>query len=120
MLLPKYYSRNNNFGIQSKSLVDLTYKEWTFNIKNKPQFAKDPNSYNKRERNINKFGQFPIKEKKTSSPLSNFFLLLQKKKNISNKKNIDTNKAKKQMEKILTQVKLKNKWTLTGKKTKKP
>ena len=68
MLLPKYYSRNNNFGIQSKSLVDLTYKEWIFNIKNKAQFAKDPNSYNKPERNINEFGQFPIKEKKASSP----------------------------------------------------
>ena len=97
MLLPKYYSRNNNFGIQSKSLVDLTYKEWTFNIKNKPQFAKDPNSYNKPERNINEFGQFPIKEKKTSSPLSNFFLLLQKKKILV-------------IRKILTQIKLKNKW----------
>ena len=95
-MFPKYYSRNNNFGIQSKSLVDLTYREWIFNIKNKPQFAKDPNSYNKPEGNINEFGQFPIKEKEPSPPLQNFFLLLQK-KNISNEKNIDTNKAQNQM-----------------------
>ena len=106
MLLPKYYSRNNNFGIQSKSLVDLTYREWIFNIKNKPQFAKDPNSYNKPEGNINEFGQFPIKEKEPSPPLQNFFLLLQKKILV--------------MRKILTQIKLKTKWALTGKKTKKP
>ena len=27
-LFPRYYFRNNKFGIQSKSLVDLAYKEW--------------------------------------------------------------------------------------------
>ena len=27
-LLPKYYSCNNKFGIQNKSLVDLAYREW--------------------------------------------------------------------------------------------
>ena len=32
-LFPQYYSRNNKFGIQNKSLVDLTYKDWIFNIK---------------------------------------------------------------------------------------
>ena len=46
-LLPKYYFRNNRFRIQNKSLADLACREWIFNIKNKPQVAKDPNNYNK-------------------------------------------------------------------------
>ena len=29
-LYPKYYSRNNKFDIQNKSLVDMTYWEWFF------------------------------------------------------------------------------------------
>ena len=29
-LFPKYYSRNNKFGIQNQSLVDLGYIEWIF------------------------------------------------------------------------------------------
>ena len=29
-LYPKYYSRNNKFDMQNKSLVDLTYWEWVF------------------------------------------------------------------------------------------
>ena len=29
-LFPKYYSRNNKFGMQNKSLVDLGYREWIF------------------------------------------------------------------------------------------
>ena len=32
-LFPKYYFHNNKFGIQNKSLVDLAYREWIFNIK---------------------------------------------------------------------------------------
>ena len=31
-LFPKYYSRNNKFGMPNKSLVDLAYREWIFNI----------------------------------------------------------------------------------------
>ena len=60
MLFLKYYSRNNKFGIQNKSLVDLAYGEWIFNIKNKPQVAKESNNYNKPERIINEFEQLPI------------------------------------------------------------
>ena len=49
-LFLKYYSRNNKFSIQNKSLVDLAYREWIFNIKNKPQFPKESNNYkNQRE-----------------------------------------------------------------------
>ena len=95
-MFPKYYSRNNKFGIQNKSLVDLAYREWIFDIKNKPQVAKDPNNYNKQERNINEFEQVPIKEKESSPPLQKFFMLLQK--NNSKKKNIEINKAKEQMD----------------------
>ena len=94
-LFPKYYSRNNKIGIQNKSLVDLAYREWIFDIKNKPQVAKDPNNNNKPERNINEFEQVPIKEE-SSPPLQKFFLLKQKKKK-KKKKNIETNKAKEQM-----------------------
>ena len=79
-LFPKYYSRNNKFGIQNKSLVDLAYREWIFNIKNRSQVAKDPNSYNKQERNINEFEQVPIKEKEPSPPLHKFFMSSQKNK----------------------------------------
>ena len=92
-MFPKYYSRNNKFGIQNKSLVDLAYREWIFDIKNKPQVAKDPNNYNKPERNINEFEQVPIKEEESSPPLQKFFLFKRKKK----KKNVETNKAKEQM-----------------------
>ena len=74
-LLPKYYSRNNKFGIQNISLVDLASREWIFNIKDKPQVAKDPNNYRKPERNINEFQQVPIKEKESSPPLQKLFLL---------------------------------------------
>ena len=91
-MFPKYYSRNNKIDIQNKSLVDLAYREWIFNIKNKPQVAKDPNNYNKPKRNINEFEQVPIKEEESSPSLQKFFLLKQKKK-----KNTETNKAKKQM-----------------------
>ena len=31
-LFPKYYSRNNKFGILNKSLVELAYREWIFNV----------------------------------------------------------------------------------------
>ena len=79
-LFPKYYSHNNKFGIQNKSLVDLAYREWIFNIKNRSQVAKDPNSYNKQERNINGFEQVPIKEKEPSPPLHKFFMSSQKNK----------------------------------------
>ena len=54
-LLPKYSSLNNKFSIQNKSLVDIAYREWIFDIRNKPQVAKDPNKYNKPERNKNEF-----------------------------------------------------------------
>ena len=96
LLFPKYYSRNNKFGIQNKSLVDLAYSEWIYDIKNNPQVAKDRNNYNKPERNINEFEQVPIKEKESSPPLQKFFMLLQK--NNSKKKNIEINKAKEQMD----------------------
>ena len=106
-MFPKYYSRNNKFGTQNKSLVDLAYREWIFDIKNKPQVAKDPNNYNKQERSINEFEQVPIKEKESSPPLQKFFMLLQK--NNNKKKNIEINKAKEQRtlnrkenEKVLT------------------
>ena len=52
-LFPKYYSRNNIFGIQIKSLIDLAFREWSFNLKNKPEAAKDPNNYIKPEKNTN-------------------------------------------------------------------
>ena len=95
-MFPKYYSRRNNFGIQNKSLVDLAYREWIFNIKNKPQVAKDPNKYIRPEKNINEFEQVPMKEKETLRPLQKFFLL--PRKNNNKKKNIETNKAKEQMD----------------------
>ena len=60
MLFLKYYSRDNKFGIQNKSLVDLAYGEWIFNIKNKPQVARESNNYNKPEKIINEFEQLPI------------------------------------------------------------
>ena len=94
-LFPKYYSSNNKFSIQNKSLIDLAYREWIFNTKNKPQVTKDPNNYNKQERNINEFEQVPMKEKESSPPLQKLFLLLQKNKK---KKYIETNKAKEQMD----------------------
>ena len=50
MLFLKYYSRDNKFGIQNKSLVDLAYGEWIFTIKNKPQVARESNNYNKNQR----------------------------------------------------------------------
>ena len=59
-LFLKYYSRNNKLSIQNKALVDLAYREWIFNIKNKPKVAKESNNYNKPERNINEFEQLPI------------------------------------------------------------
>ena len=68
----------------------------SFNIENKPQFAKDPNNCNKLERNINKFEKVSIKEKESSPPSQKFFLLPQK--NNNKKKNIETNKAKEQMD----------------------
>ena len=68
-LFSKYYSRNSKFVIQNKYLVDLAYREWIFNIKNKPQVAKDPNNYNKAERSINEFEQVPMKRKESSLPL---------------------------------------------------
>ena len=80
-----------------KSLADLAYTEQIFNIENKPQLAKDPNNYNKLERNINEFKQVPINEKESSPPLQKFFLLPQKYNNNKKKKNIETNKAKEQM-----------------------
>ena len=104
-MFPKYYSRRNNFGIQNKSLVDLAYREWIFNIKNKPQVAKDPNKYIRPEKNINEFEQVPMKEKETLRPLQKFFLLPRKN---NNKK------------KTLKQIKPKNKWTLNRKENKKP
>ena len=30
-LFPKYYSRNDKFAIQNKSLFDIGYREWVFN-----------------------------------------------------------------------------------------
>ena len=76
-------------------MVDLAYREWIFDIKNKPQVAKDPNNYNKPERNINEFEQVPIKEKESSPPLQKFFMLQQK--NNKKKKNTEINEAKEQM-----------------------
>ena len=76
-------------------MIDLAYREWIFNRKNKPQVTKDPNNYNKQERNINEFEQVPMKEKESSPPLQKLFLLLQKNKK---KKYIETNKAKEQMD----------------------
>ena len=32
-VFPKYYSHNNKFGIQNKSLVDLVNRKWILNIK---------------------------------------------------------------------------------------
>ena len=92
-LFPNCYSRNNKFIIQNKALVDLAYREWFFIIKNKPKVAKDPDNYNKPEKNINEFEQVPTKKNhcchyKNSSCC--------RKKN--SKKNIETNKAKEQME----------------------
>ena len=59
-LFPKYYSRNNKFSMQNKSLVDLAYREWIFNTtlektKEYPQLAKDPNSYTRPEKYISEF-----------------------------------------------------------------
>ena len=68
-LSSKYFSRKSKFGIQNKYLIDLAYREWIFNIKNKPQVAKDPNNYNKPERSINEFEQVPMKRKESSPPL---------------------------------------------------
>ena len=68
MLHPKYYSCNNKFGIQNKSLVDLTYREWLFNMaianknKEKMQSAKDPANCKRSEENISEFEQVPIME----------------------------------------------------------
>ena len=93
-MFPKYYSRNNKFGIQNKSLVDLAYREWIFNKKNRSQVAKDPNNYNKPERNINEFEQVPIKEKEPSLPLHKFFMSSQK----IVKKYIEAIKVKEEMD----------------------
>ena len=68
-LFSKHYFCNSKFGIQNKYLVDLAYREWILNIKNKPQVAKDPNNYNKVERSINEFEQVPMKRKESSPPL---------------------------------------------------
>ena len=59
-LFPKYYSRNNKFDMQNKSLVDLAYREWISNTaveknKEKLQLAKDPNNYSRSEKNISEF-----------------------------------------------------------------
>ena len=73
-LFPKYYSRSNKFGIQSTSLVDLAYREWIFNIKNKPQVAKDPKNYNRPERNLEAKKakeQMNLKQKRKSKNLAN-------------------------------------------------
>ena len=94
-LFAKHYSRNNKFGIQNKSLVDLAYREQIFNIKNKPQVANDPNNCNKPERNINEFEQVPIKKRVIAATTK---ILPADAKNYNKKKNIDTNKAKEQME----------------------
>ena len=74
-LIPKYHSRNNKFCIQNKSLVDLAYRKWIFNIKNILQVAKDLNNYIRPEKNINEFEQVPMKEKGPSPPLQKLFLL---------------------------------------------
>ena len=94
-LFPKYYSCNNKFVIQNKSLVDLAYREKIFNIKNKPQVAKDPNNYNKPERNINKFEQVRIKIRITTIITK---ILPVAAKNKKKEKNIEANTAKEQMD----------------------
>ena len=95
-LFPKQ-SCNNKFFIQNKSLVDLSHREWIFNI-NKPQVGKDPNNYNKPERNINEFEQASIKEKEPSPPTQKFFPLPQRNKwTLSRKENEKTLKIKKQI-----------------------
>ena len=76
--------------------------------KNQPQVAKDPNNNNKRERNVNEFEQVPIKEKESWLPLQKLSLLPQNNNdddddddhnnNNNNNKNIETNKAKEQMD----------------------
>ena len=98
-LYPKYYSRNNKFGIQNKSLVDMTYRAWLFNTatanknKEKLQLAKDPTNYKRSQENISKFEQIPVTEKQQSE-LQRFALAPLK----IMKKNVDTNKAKEQMD----------------------
>ena len=87
-------------------MVDLAYREWIFNIKNKPQVGKDPNNYNKPERNINEFEQVPIKEKKIIAAITKV-LAVAAKNNNNKKKNIEKKKN------------LKNKWTLNRKEKEK-
>ena len=70
-LFPKHYFRNNKFGIQNKSLVELAYRGLIFNIKNEPQIAKDPNNFIRPEKNIIEFEQVPMKEKEPSPTLQN-------------------------------------------------
>ena len=86
-------------------MVDLAYREWIFNIKNKPQVGKDPNNYNKPERNINEFEQVPIKEKKIIAAITKV-LAVPAKNNNKKKKNIEKKN-------------LKNKWTLNRKEKEK-
>ena len=86
-------------------MVDLAYREWIFNIKNKPQVGKDPNNYNKPERNINEFEQVPIKEKKIIAAITKV-LAVPAKNNNNKKKNIEKKN-------------LKNKWTLNRKEKEK-
>ena len=78
-------------------MVDLAYREWIFNIKNKPQVGKDPNNYNKPERNINEFEQVPIKEKKIIAAITKV-LAVAAKNNNKKKKNIEKKKSKEQMD----------------------
>ena len=85
-------------------MIDLAYREWIFNIKNKPQVGKDPNNYNKPERNINEFEQVPIKEKKIIAAITKVLAVATN--NNNNKKNIEKKN-------------LKNKWTLNRKEKEK-
>ena len=77
-------------------MADLAYREWIFNIKNKPQVGKDPNNYNKPEGNTNEFEQVPIKEKKIIAAITKILAVATK--NNNNKKNIEKNKSKEQMD----------------------
>ena len=105
-LFPKYYSRNNKFGMQNKSLVDLAYREWISNTaveknKEKLQLAKDPNNYSRSEKNISEFEQVPVKKKNRRLYKKLVYYL------------------KKLRKKISKQIKLQNKWTIDKKENEK-
>ena len=80
-------------------MVDLTYREWLFNTatanknKEKPQLAKDPANYKRSEKNISEFEQVPT-TKKEQPELQRFALAPLR----IEEKNVDTNKAKEQMD----------------------